>query len=418
MIGPLQLPSKTRISIVGVGYVGLPLAVALADAGYSVTGYDTNASRLEELKRCNPSVETITPEELRRALEAGTFVPTSDPSVLSESRVVVIAVPTPLSPDRTPDTSAVESAAELVAEHAAAGTLVVLESTSYPGTTRSLLLPKLEGTLGRVGHDFYLATVPERIDPGNRRYNLATIPRLIGGVTAACSEMARAFYARIVTECHVVSSPEVAEMAKLLENAFRNVNIALASELAILCERAGLNVYEIVRAAATKPFGFMSFVPGIGVGGECIPVDPVYLTWYARRAGAPMLLLERAIETNESMPLHAMERIEATLRADGLGLDGARILVLGVSYKPDVADMRNSPALAVMRELQRRGALLSYHDPLVPSLKLGDTALTSQELTRDVLRDASLCVVLTAHSDLDQPRIRQLTPRFLKLVSP
>ncbi len=406
----------SRVCVVGVGYVGLPLAIALSAAGFQVTGYDTNRRRVEELALGRPGVETVTPSRLRRALRAGTFVPTSDPADLSGSQAIVIAVPTPIHPDGTPDTAALESAARLTVEEAAPGTLVVVESTSYPGTARTFLLPGLSRRLGQAGQDFYLASVPERIDPGNRRYRLTTTPRLIGGVTPACGERARSLYEHVVHRCQVVASPEVAEMAKLLENAFRNVNIALVSELAILCERTGVDVFEVIRAAATKPFGFMPFIPGIGVGGECIPVDPAYLTWYARRKGLPMRTLESAIETNEAMPFHAVERIEAALAADGEELAGASILVLGVSYKPDVADLRNSPALRVLVELHRRGAAVSYHDPLVPSLTLDDIALTSTELTRTALADASLCVVLTRHSRLDLARVRASTRRYLSLA--
>lgn len=410
------LVAGSRIFIVGVGYVGLPLAIALAEAGFAVTGYDTNPSRVADLRQGRPGVETVSARRLRRTLRAGTFVPTTKPAALLDCEAVVISVPTPIHADGTPDTSALESAARLTVEGAQPGTLVVVESTSYPGTARTFFLPGLRHRLGRAGQDFYLASVPERIDPGNRRYRLGTTPRLIGGVTPACGEMARSLYEHVVPTCHVVSSPEVAEMAKLLENAFRNVNIALVSELAILCEPAGIDVREVIRAAATKPFGYMPFVPGIGVGGECIPVDPAYLTWYARRKGLPMRTLERAIETNEAMPGHAVRRIEAALQRDGEEIAGARVLVLGVSYKPDVGDMRNSPALRVVVELHRRGAVVAYHDPLVATLTVDDVQLVSQELTEDVLRDAAICVVLTAHKDFELGRVQAFARRYLNLA--
>ncbi|MDA8345942.1 MAG: nucleotide sugar dehydrogenase [Thermaerobacter sp.] len=406
-----------RVAVVGVGYVGLPLALALAGAGFSVVGYDSSTRRIEALHEGEPGVETATAEELLAALQSGRFAPTADPSSLSKSEAIVIAVPTPASPDGTPDTAAVEAAAALVARHAAPGTLVVLESTSYPGTTRNLVLPPLERALGAPGTDFYLASVPERIDPGNRSHRLGNTPRLIGGVTPRCGDAAYALYARIVPGCQVLSSPEAAEMAKLLENAFRNVNIALVSEAQMVCERIGLDVYEVIRAAGSKPFGYLPFYPGAGIGGECIPVDPLYLRWFAQRIGAPMGLLERAIATNEAMPIHAAERIGAALASAGRGMEGAQVLLCGVSYKPDIRDTRNAPALRVMEELRRRGAQVHYHDPLVPALQIDGAELRSVALTEETVRSMSATVVLTRHSSLDYGWIRRISRIYLDLAA-
>ncbi len=412
---PIRLPRGTHVSVVGVGYVGLPLALALSGAGYPTSGYDANPARVAELQHGIPGVETVTPDALGSALASGSFVPTIDPSVLCTSKAIFIAVPTPLGADGLPDTSALESAVATVADHAGRGVLIILESTSYPGTTRRLLLPKLASALGRPGEDFLLACVPERIDPASHQ-RIREIPRLIGGLTPRCGAAASALYSSIVAECHVVSSPETAEMAKLLENSFRNVNIALVSEFWRICERVGVDVYEAIRAAATKPFGFMPFYPGVGVGGECIPVDPVYLAWFARSIGEPMSVLEHAISVNNRMPVDAVDRIEAALRSAGVRLPGAPILVLGVTYKPNVRDTRNSAALRVITELQRRGAVVSYHDPLVPELLVDGQRLASTPFDAELGKGMSAVVVLTAHPSLDYTLIRADSPLFLDLA--
>ena len=408
-------PSGSRMAVVGVGYVGLPLALALAEADYRVYGVDIDPRRVAGLLSGDPGVETAGRAQLRRALDSGAFTPTTDWSVLNECRVVVIAVPTPLH-DGEPDLSALRDAAEMVSRHVARNTLVVLESTSYPGTTREILLPPLTAAVGAAGKDFFLAFVPERIDPGNPDYSIATTPRIVGGMTPACADRAAALYLRVTRSVSIVSSPEAAEMAKLLENAFRNLNIAFANELSLVCDRLALDVREVIHAAATKPFGFMPFYPGPGIGGECIPVDPRYLAWRARKMGEPMHLLELAVDLNTSMPDRTLERIGRALNAQGIALRNATVLVLGVSYKPDIGDQRNAPALSVLSRLLEYGAEVHYHDPYVPEVEIGGRRLQSTDISADVVRRCDLAVALVAHTGVDYRGIARRM-HFLDLSS-
>lgn len=404
------------IAVMGVGYVGLPVALAFARQGFHVVAYDVNANHIAALSQGTPEVVTATADDLRQALDLGNLEPTIDASRLTRCAAVIVCVPTPLDVGGIPDLSAVRSAARTLASNVSPGVTVILESTSYPGTTREILLPLLQSRLGRVGVDFFLGFVPERIDPGNPDYRLENTPRIVGGMTSDCTRRISTLYQQIVPKCHVVSSPEAAETAKLLENSFRNINIAWANELMRFCDESGIDIDEVIGAAATKPFGFMPFWPGPGVGGECIPVDPRYLAWRARVRRSPLYLLERALDTNDLQPLYATQKITEILQRAGLPPAHARVLIIGVSYKPNVADIRNAPALLIMERLMKLGTHVIYHDPLVRTLKIGERTLQSVQLTDRLLSHIDLTVLVTPHSAMDIESACRLSPRFLDLT--
>jgi len=397
-----------KVAIVGLGYVGLPLAVAFAEAGMSVVGVDTNRDRVVALNSGESHVEDVRSERLRAIIAAGKLRITSDYGLVREVGSTIICLPTPLNRHREPDLSAVVAGCEAVAHYVVPGALVVLESTTYPGTTREILLPIFERRGRRVGEDLYLAFSPERIDPGNKVYTVAKTPRIVGGVTAECTRRAASLYSNITQEVYPVSAPESAELAKLLENIFRSVNIALANEMAILCHRMGIDVWEVIEAASTKPFGFMPFYPGPGLGGHCIPIDPFYLSWRARAYNLNTEFVELAGRVNVNMPHYAFSRIANVLNSQKRPVSGSRILMLGVSYKPNVSDLRESPSLRIMQLLAEAGAEVSYHDPHVPHLPNGDLVpslpnggLSSAELTEEELARADCVVIGTHHDDLD-----------------
>lgn len=405
-----------RIGVVGLGYVGLPVALAYATHGFHVVGYDISQTHIAALCQGIPEVVTATVDDLTTALNSGSFVPTTNAQHLQGCAALIICVPTPLAPGGIPDLSALQAAASTVAEHAHPGVTVILESTSYPGTTREILLPLLESRLGKVGVDFFLGFVPERIDPGNKVYRLDNTPRIVGGMTPECTRHIVALYQQIVSDCYPVSSPEVAETAKLLENSFRNINIAWVNELLRFCQETGLDVDEVIRAAATKPFGYMPFWPGPGVGGECIPVDPRYLAWRARVVHSPLYLLEHALDTNDWQPLYEVDQIKEILNQAGRPISQALILIIGVAYKPDVADVRNAPALLVIERLQKAGARVMYHDPYVSTIEVVGNKLRSVDLSKRLLQGVDLAVLVTAHSSVDVDHIYRLVPRFLDLT--
>jgi UDP-N-acetyl-D-glucosamine dehydrogenase len=386
-----------RIGIVGLGYVGLPLAVAFAEAGHEVVGVDSDPARVEALNDGRSYVEDVPSAAIDGAGER--LGASLDPAVLAECEAVVICVPTPLSNSREPDLAYIVSSAEALAPVLREGQLVVLESTTYPGTTREQLLPILERSSGlEVGEGFHLAFSPERIDPGRTDFTVRTTPKVVGGITAACAERARDLYATICDEVVVVSTPEAAELTKLLENIFRSVNIALVNELSQLCDRLGIDVWEVVDAAATKPFGFMRFDPGPGMGGHCLPVDPFYLAFKAREADFYPEFVELAGKLNQTQPAFCVERIARALNDAGKPVRGSRVLVLGASYKAGVGDTRESPALKIIRLLRERGAEVSYHDPHVPELpQLG---LRSEPLAAAIAA-ADLAAIVTAHREID-----------------
>src|SRR5437667_8447922 len=371
-----------RLAIVGQGYVGLPVAVEFAATGFSVTGLDTDPDRVAALsfgRSCSPDV---TNTDLMALLREGRYQATTDFGVLERSDVVIICVPTPLRKSKDPDIACVVAAGEAVAARFRPGQLVVLESTTYPGTTDELLLPMFRARRARIGEDLFLAFSPERIDPGNSIFKVRDIPKVVGGVTPACTRLAAALYSKVVPRVHEVSSPKVAELAKLYENVFRNVNIALANEFAVMCRYLGVNSREVIDAAATKPFGFMPFYPGPGIGGHCIPVDPLYLAWKMRLNGYEARFISLADEINRAMPTHVLRLVSEALNEAGRAVKGSRVLVLGVAYKRGIGDTRESPAYEIVATLRGKGAHVSYADPYVPTFRIDDgTELKAVELT-------------------------------------
>jgi len=390
-----------RVGVAGLGYVGLPLALEFARAGFRVTGIDPDADRVARLNRGESYIEDARAADVAAAREAGRLEARSTWDAVATLDAIVICVPTPFNVNREPDLSYVRDAAEEVAARLRPGQLVVLESTTYPGTTDEVLVPMLERGGLRVGQDVALAYSPERVDPGNRDYQVGNTPKVVGGVTSRCTQLAAALYEKVVIKVVPVSSPRVAEMAKLLENIFRNVNIALVNELAMLCDRMGIDVWEVVEAARTKPFGFMSFQPGPGVGGHCIPVDPVYLAWKAKEYDFYTNFITLAAEVNANMPYFVVQKLLRVLARQGSRVLGTRVLVLGVTFKRDVRDVRNSPALKLLELLRDHGIDVAYHDPFVARLTVGDTELASVPLTPETLAAADCVVIHTDHTGVD-----------------
>jgi UDP-N-acetyl-D-glucosamine dehydrogenase len=395
---------KRDIAIVGAGYVGVPLARAFAETGKTVVLVDVDAQRVEALNRGESYIEDVPSETLRALVESGQVAATTDYDAVRDVDAILIALPTPLSRQREPDLRIIVSAAEELGTRLRRGQLVVLESTTYPGTTREQVLPALERGSGlTAGKDFHLAFSPERVDPGRDDFTTKNVPKVVGGIDEASTEAAAAFYSTAIDAVHRVSSPEAAELTKLLENIFRSVNIALVNELAQLCERMGIDVWEVVEAAATKPFGFMSFKPGPGLGGHCIPVDPFYLTWKAREFGFYTEFIELAGKVNESMPYFCRSVVSQALNhSRQRSLKGSRILVLGVAYKPDIADTRESPAVKLIALLQAAGADVDYHDPHVPSFRENGLAMSSSPLEPS---SYDCVVIVTNHSGIDYDRL-------------
>ena len=418
------LPDTFRpdVAIVGLGYVGLPLAMTFADGGATVLGIDVDPSKPVLTRNGTSWIEDVPSELVASHVDAGRFAATTDFSALAKADAVIIAVPTPLNRNREPDLALVEAATRSIAPYLQPGQLIVLESTTWPGTTREILLPILEqgapdGTPRKVGVDFFLAYSPERVDPGNATWNTKNTPKVVGGITPACTAKAQALYERAVDSVHTVSAPEAAELEKLFENIFRNVNIALVNELAMLCDRMDIDVWEVIEAAATKPFGFMKFTPGPGLGGHCIPIDPFYLSWKAREYDFSTEFIELAGKINSNMPYHCVRQLRNALDAHGKVLRGANVLVLGVAYKKDITDYRESSAIKILELLQKRGVEVTYHDPFVPEIEGGHgveppaaPANTSVELTDEALRACDAVMVLTDHSDIDWDRVRAQAP--------
>lgn len=392
--------SFKTVSVVGLGYVGLPLAMAFAENGVRVIGVDKDARKVEMLKKGKSYIEDISDDELRGNLKY--FHPTTDFSLLSEVEAVIICVPTPLSKTKDPDISYIISAACEVTKYLHPGMLIVLESTTYPGTTEEVLRFTFEDKGLKVGRDFFLAFSPERIDPGNKRFNLKNTPKVVGGMTKECTKRAMELY-RIISERVVpISSAKAAEAVKLLENTFRAINIGLVNEFAQLCHRMGLDVWEVIDAASTKPFGFMPFYPGPGIGGHCIPVDPLYLSWKAKLFNFRTHFIELADEINSKMPEYVVYRIFEVLNEVGKSIKWSKLLVLGVSYKKDIGDIRESPALEVMNLLLGKGAEVNYHDPYVPEFSYLETHWRSvEELNAELFKDMDCVVILTDHSSYD-----------------
>jgi UDP-N-acetyl-D-glucosamine dehydrogenase len=394
-----------RIGIVGLGYVGLPLAVAFAEAGHDVVGLDLDARKVEAIAAGESYIEDIPSDRL--AAVGGRLAATTRYAELSQTEAVIVAVPTPLTENREPDLGALVGSGMSLAAVLQRGQLVVLESTTYPGTTRERFAPLLEESGLKAGRDFFVAFSPERVDPGRTDYTLRNTPKVVGGLTAECRERALSLYREVCDNLVPVSTLEAAELTKLLENIFRTVNIALVNELAMLCDRMGIDIWEVVDAASTKPYGFMRFEPGPGMGGHCLPVDPFYLAWRAREFDTPTEFIELAGEVNQRMPYFCVEKITAALNDRSLPVRGSRIAILGVSYKAGVGDMRESPALKILALLRDRGAELVYHDPHVP--ELDEFGLASLPLGR-ALEDAACAVIVTAHPTLDLDRVVAAAP--------
>ncbi|HEV8304970.1 MAG TPA: nucleotide sugar dehydrogenase [Gemmatimonadales bacterium] len=387
--------------IVGLGYVGLPLAMEFVRAGYRVLGFDLNAAVVEGLNAGRSHIQDVAPATVAQAVQAGKFAATTDLARLREPDAISICVPTPLSKTKDPDVSFVLAATESVKRALRRGQVIILESTTYPGTTRELMLPALEGTGLKVGEDFFLAFSPERVDPGNTQWNTRNTPKVVGGITPACLQVATALYGPAIERLVPVSSTEAAELVKILENTFRSVNIGLANEMAIVCDKLGVDVWEVIEAAATKPFGFMKFTPGPGLGGHCIPIDPHYLAWKMRALNYKTRFIEIAGEVNAEMPEFWVDKVVERLNEQSKAVRGSRVLVLGVAYKKDIDDIRESPALDVIRLLRQRGADVTYHDPHVPALKDDGGALASVPLTPQTLQGADCVIVVTDHSAID-----------------
>jgi len=404
-----KLQNKSaKVVVLGMGYVGLPLAVVFAEAGFKVEGIDPDQAKVESFGRSVSYIQDVSNEGLKRLKHLGKLTMTTDFSALQAADAVSICVPTPLRKTGDPDMSYILSAVDQVASHAHRGMVVVLESTTYPGTTREVVLPRLTGPAGlEVGKDIFIAFSPERVDPGREDWTTANTPKVIGGITPACTEVANAWYSGAIHTVVPVSTAEAAEMAKLLENTFRMINIGLVNELAIMCERLGVNVWEVIEAAATKPFGFMKFTPGPGLGGHCIPIDPMYLSWKMKEMNYSARFIELASEINTNMPRYVVGRILDAMNDRGQTLKDSQVLVLGAAYKPDIDDVRESPALDVIALLKKKGAVVNYHDPYIPEIhhEAEGWKMSSVPDVIAAVRAADAVIIVTNHGSYDYPSI-------------
>jgi len=407
-----QIANRTaRVGIVGLGYVGLPLAVELAKAGFSVTGIDLIESKVARINAGDSYVQDVPAAEVHSLVEARRLRATTDFAVIADLDTINICVPTPLRKTKDPDMSCIMSACREIAKFFHPGMLAILESTTYPGTTDEVVLPMLSDSGMQVGRDFFLCFSPERVDPGNAQFQTRNIPKVVGGVTPACTEMGARFYAQALEKVVPVSSTQVAEMVKLLENTFRMINIGLVNELAVMCDRIGINIWEVIDAAATKPFGFMPFYPGPGLGGHCIPVDPFYLSWKTRQAGVEARFIELAGYVNGHMPHFVVEKVQNALNDRGRAVKGSRIHILGVAYKRDIDDVRESPALDVIHLLKQRGARVTFTDPYVPTLRVDGEDLFSADFSES-LQAADCVVIITDHTAINY----QAVARYANLI--
>ena len=404
-----KLKDKTaKIAILGLGYVGLPLAVVFGEAGFQVTGVDPDKRKIDSLVEGKSYIPDVKTEAVTKLVKAGMFTSTTDFSVLKDMDAVSICVPTPLRQTGDPDMSFIISATEELAKYMHKGMVVVLESTTYPGTTRELLLPKLGIEHGlNVGEDWFLAFSPERVDPGREDYTTINTPKVMGGITEACGEVASAWYEGAIKTVHHVSTAEAAEMSKLLENTFRMINIGLVNELAIMCQRLGVDVWEVIDAAASKPFGFMKFTPGPGLGGHCIPIDPLYLSWKMKSFNYNARFIELASEINTNMPRYVVSRILEAMNDRGKHLKGSKVLVLGVAYKPDIDDVRESPALDVIGLMRKKGAIVEYHDPYIPHVhhEYDGWQMDSVKDMMKSVKEADAVIIITNHREYDYKAI-------------
>lgn len=419
-----------HVGVIGLGYVGLPLAMEFAKCGFPTTGIDLDLNRVQALQRKRSYIPDVPEAEIRSLVGAGKLRATTRYEALEKLDAVMICVPTPLRKSREPDISYIVSCSDQLARHLHRHQVIVLESTTYPGTTEEVILPKLESTGLKVGKDFFLGFSPERIDPGNPDYTTATIPKVVSGITPTCRKVIQLLYSQVIDKVIPVSSTKVAEMVKLLENTFRSVNIGLVNELALMCNRLGVDVWEVIEAAKTKPFGFMPFYPGPGLGGHCIPIDPLYLSWKAKLHGFEPRFIELSSQINAAMPEEVVSRIAAALNTKAKALKGAHILLVGVAYKKNVGDTRESPALEIVLKLRREGAHVRYHDPFVRKLSLDSVSLPSTPLSPRALSAADCVVIVTEHEAIDYGHVlkharlildtrnalRQITPRSKKVI--
>jgi len=409
-LGSVDLASKlyhrtARVGVIGMGYVGLPTMVAAAEGGFAVTGIDISEGRVVGINEGRSHIEDVDEGTLAPLVRAGKISATTDYAILSDLDVVLVCVPTPITKDKEPDLTSMAEAVAGLANHLRRDQLVVLQSTTYPGTIEEFVLPKLEMTGLKVGKDFYLAFALERIDPGNDQFGMRNVPKVVGGVTAECTKVATDFFSAFLDQVIPVSSPKVAEMTKLLENTFRSVNIALVNELSMLCRRMEIDIWEVIEAASTKPFGFMPFYPGPGVGGHCIPVDPFYLSWKAKEYDFDVNFIQLAAQTNDHMPVYTLARIAEILEERGKALQGTKLLILGITFKENIRDIRNSPAIRVIELLLEKGADLVYSDPNVPTLAVNGRAMESFDIRNGGLQSFDAVVILVNHRDWDLGQI-------------
>ncbi len=392
---------KLKIAVIGLGYVGFPLALEFVKNGYNVIGIDNNKKKVDSINKSSSYLEDIDESVFKNAVNSKRLSATDDFSVIKNVDCISICVPTPLGKTKDPDISYVLNAADNVRKFMKKGQIIILESTTYPGTTRELILPKFEKSGLKVGRDFFLVFSPERIDPGNKEFNIKNTPKILGGVTKKCTKIGKYFYSEIIDKVVEVSSPEAAEMVKLLENTFRSVNIALVNEVAIMCDRLSLNVWEVIDSACTKPFGYMKFYPGPGLGGHCIPIDPHYLSWKLKSLNYRARFVELAGEVNSEMPDFVVNKIADSLNKQKKSIKGSKILIFGVTYKKDVSDLRESPALDILTILEKKGAIVQFYDPIISRFMLNKKSYKSKELSKNLLKNIDCVVITTDHSSVD-----------------
>jgi len=417
----LLLAREAQVGVIGLGYVGLPLSMAFAKAGYHVTGFDNNPQKVESLMEGKSYIQDVPTSEVEQYVRSQYFSAYSEFTKLNDCDVIVVCVPTPLSKAKDPDVSFIMAAVEKIEQHSRPGQLIILESTTYPGTTREILLPQLEksgeirnnGKAYECGRDFFLAFSPERVDPGNPKFNVINTPKVVGGVTDACGELAAVFYSQVMERVIRVSSPESAEMVKLLENTFRSVNIGLVNEVAIMCEKLKIDCWEVIEAASSKPFGFMAFYPGPGLGGHCIPIDPSYLSWKLRSLNYTARFIELAVAINSSMPAFCVDKVALALNEDQKSVKGSKVLILGVAYKRDIDDLRESPALDMIHLLQARGAKVDYHDPYIPRIHWDGLDMESVTWSDQIGSKYDVVVITTDHAKVDYAKVLKSSVRVV-----
>ncbi|MGE0268872.1 MAG: nucleotide sugar dehydrogenase [Candidatus Omnitrophota bacterium] len=392
---------KAKIGVIGLGYVGLPLAVNFAKAGYEVRGLDMDVDRVSQVNRRKSYISDIPTAQLSKVVQSGKFTASTDFSEIKDLDVLIICVPTPLKRKYTPDITYILSAVRTIRKYFKKNSLIILESTTYPGTTEELILPELEKNGKKAGRDFFLSFSPERIDPGNKKYDVTRITKVVGGMDPASGELTELLYKKIINKIHVVSSPKAAEMTKLLENSFRIINIGWINEVAMMCHKMGIDVWEVIEAAKTKPFGFMPFYPGLGVGGHCIPDDPLYLYWKAKHHGFSSKYIKLSADTNSNMPAYAVDYLKQAFQLRKKKFQGARILVIGATYKKDVKDLRKSPPLKLIEILQEKKCRVDYFDPIIPYLKIGGLDLKSIELTKSTVAKYDAVITATDHTNVN-----------------